>query len=392
MEKKNLQYEDLTLLPRRWFPLPKLDGYILREFLIKYSVLLLVFVILFILSDVYRDISDFLEAKASYQSILQYLGYKLPGNVRFILPISMLLGCMWTMATIGKNMEITAMRACGVSILQIVSPILIITFFLMLFCLYLQVEVGPPLLGKSRTLMQTAAINQPLAIFEPGKQIEFENTIIYIDDKEGEDGIKGVQIYTLSDPQTVAQDISAERGKLLVDKEKQLLIVRLFDCLVVDKKGAAEQQQDGEAGMPTRFFTQQLEFSFNYGKQANERRISTKAKYMKLTDLMGKIRLTKQLERDTTELEVELNQRIAFALSPIAFLLLGLPLAIRTSRRETSVGLFLSVILAGVFFLSIILCESLSSFPHLYPQYLLWLPNIIFQILGAVMTYRISQR
>ena len=119
----------------------------------------------------------------------------------------------------------------------------------MLFCLYLQVEVGPPLLGKSRTLMQTAAINQPLAIFEPGKQIEFENTIIYIDDKEGEDGIKGVQIYTLSDPQTVAQDISAERGKLLVDKEKQLLIVRLFDCLVVDKKGAAEQQQDGEAGM-----------------------------------------------------------------------------------------------------------------------------------------------
>jgi len=107
---------------------------------------------------------------------------------------------------------------------------------------------------------------------------------------------------------------------------------------------------------------------------------------------MGRIRLTKELNKDTTELEIELNQRIAFALSPIAFLLLGLPLAIRTSRRETSVGLFLSVILAGVFFLSIILCESLESFPALYPQYLLWLPNIVFQIIGAVMTYRISQR
>ena len=144
--------------------------------------------------------------------------------------------------------------------------------------------------------------------------------------------------------------------------------------------------------MPTRFYTQELEFSFNYGKQANAQRISVRAKYMTLADLMGRIRLTKELNRDTTELEVELNQRIAFALSPIAFLLLGLPLAIRTSRRETSVGLFLSVILAGLFFLSIILCESLSSFPKLYPQYLLWLPNIIFQILGAVMTYRISQR
>ena len=117
-KKEHLQYNDLTLLPRRWFPLPKLDGYILREFLIKYSVLLLVFVILFILSDVYRDISDFLEAKAPWRSILLYLAYKLPGNVRFILPITMLLGCMWTMATFGKNMEVTAMRASGVSLFR----------------------------------------------------------------------------------------------------------------------------------------------------------------------------------------------------------------------------------------------------------------------------------
>ena len=114
--------------------------------------------------------------------------------------------------------------------------------------------------------------------------------------------------------------------------------------------------------------------------------------HMKLTDLMGRIRMTRELNRDTTDLEVELNQRIAFALSPIAFLLLGLPLAIRTSRRETSIGLFMSVILAGVFFLSIILCDSLTKFPRLYPQYLLWLPNIIFQALGATMTFMISRK
>lgn len=335
---------------------------------------------------------DYVSQGISFFTFLKFTLYILPIILTFTVPWAVMVAVMLVFGRLSADSEITAMRACGVSILQIVSPILIITFFLMLLCLYLQVEVGPPLLGKSRTLMQTAAINQPLAIFEPGKQVEFENTIIYIDDKEGDDGIKGVQIYTLSDPMTVAQDISAERGKLIVDKEKQLLIVRLFNCLVVDKKRAAEQQRSRKSDMPTRFFSQQLEFSFNYGKQANERRISTKPKYMTLSGLMAKIRLTKQLKLDTTELEVELNQRIAFALSPIAFLLLGLPLAIRTSRRETSVGLFLSVILAGAFFLSIILCESLNSKPYLYPQYLLWLPNIIFQILGATMTYRISQR
>ena len=113
----------LITIPRRWFPLWVLDWYILREFLIKYCILMLVFVLLFLLSDVYNSISDFLEAEAPFREIVFYLGAKLPGNVRFILPISMLLGCMWCMATFGKNLEITAMRASGVSLFRCGVPI-----------------------------------------------------------------------------------------------------------------------------------------------------------------------------------------------------------------------------------------------------------------------------
>ena len=112
------RYRDLKLLKRRWFPLWKLDGYVLKEFLIKYSILMLVFIMLFILSDIYRDISDFLDAEASWKEIGLYLLYRLPGNIRFIMPISMLLGCIWTMATFGKNLEVTAMRASGVSLMR----------------------------------------------------------------------------------------------------------------------------------------------------------------------------------------------------------------------------------------------------------------------------------
>lgn len=119
-----LRYEDLARLPRRWFPLWHLDWYILREFLVKYSILLLVFIILFLLGDIYSDISDFLEAGASWRDAIAYFAAKLPGNIRFVLPISMLLGCMWTMAIFGKNMEVTAMRASGVSLFRCGLPIL----------------------------------------------------------------------------------------------------------------------------------------------------------------------------------------------------------------------------------------------------------------------------
>lgn len=367
-----------------------LNWYVTRGFLLAFCMAIAVLTFGMTGANLIK-VFDLVSQGISFWTFLRFTGYIVPIVLTFTVPWAVMVAVMLVFGRMSADSEITAMRACGVSILQIVSPILIITFLLTLLCLYLQVEVGPPLLGESRRFMKTAAIDQPLALFEPGRQIQIENTIIYIDDKEGENGLKGVQIYTLAPDGKPAQDISAARGTLIVDKEKQVLTVRLFDCLLDNRDAKASGERLGGDGQQ-RLFAEKFEFGFNYGKQANEMDVGVRPKYMKLTDLMGRIRLTKELNRDTTELEVELNQRIAFALSPIAFLLLGLPLAIRTSRRETSVGLFLSVILAGAFFLSIILCESLSSFPKLYPQYLLWLPNILFQIAGAVMTYRISQR
>ncbi|MDR0933235.1 MAG: LptF/LptG family permease [Victivallales bacterium] len=365
-----------------------LNWYVTRGFFLAFGMAIVILTFGMTGANLIK-VFDLVSQGISFWTFLKFTGYILPIVLTFTVPWAVMVAVMLVFGRMSADSEITAMRACGISILQIVSPILIFTFLLTLLCLYLQVEVGPPFLGKSRDLMKTAAIDQPLALFEPGKQISLENMIIYIDDKEGQNGLKGVQIYTMNDDRsTIKQDISAVRGKLLLDKEKQILTVQLFDCLLINAAPSAELDSDG----PQRMFSEELSFGFNYGKEANEMRVSVRPKYMTLSDLMGRIRLTKELNKDTTELEVELNQRIAFALSPIAFLLLGLPLAIRTSRRETSVGLFLSVILAGVFFLSIILCESLSIYPNLYPQYLLWLPNIAFQIAGAIMTYRISQR
>ena len=361
-----------------------LNWYVTRGFLVSFFMAILVLTFGMTGANLIK-VLDLLSKGISFLTFCKFTLYILPFILTFTVPWAVMVGVMLVFGRMSADSEITAMRACGVSILQIASPILLITVALTALCLYLQVEVGPPLQGKSRYMLDEEAVNQPLALFEPGKQISIENALIYIDDREGENGIRGVQLYTLSSPNTVAQDISAAYGRLSTDQEKQLLIIRLYDCMVDDKSGS------GGRGIE-RFYCKELEFNYHYGRKASSRRVSIKPKYMRLTDLMGRIRLTKSLDKDTTELEIELNQRIAFALSPIAFLLIGVPLAIRTNRRETSIGLFLSVILAGLFFLSIILCESFSSFPWMYPQYLLWLPNITFQILGAVMTYRISQR
>lgn len=357
-----------------------LNLYVLKSFLVTFGMAIGVLTFVMMGARLVK-IFEYISQGIPVVNFLLFMLYIMPIVLTFTVPWAVLVAVMLVFGRLSADTEITAMRACGVSILQVVSPILIITFFMTLLCLYLQVEVGPPLLGKSRSLMAATVVDQPLALFEPGKPVDFENNIIYIDDKISEDEVKDIQIFTMDEKRVnVDQDITAARGKFIVDKSKQLMTVVLTDCIVIDKKSKPE----------TRVFNKTVEFTLNYGKELNKIRIGKKAKYMTLQELLGRIRIDKRLNRNTCELEVELNQRIAFALSPIAFLLLGLPLAIRTSRRETSVNLFLSVLLAGGFFMSIILCDSLTNFPQIYPQYLLWLPNLAFQIIGAVMIYRIA--
>ncbi len=143
MDENTRKYRSLIVIPRRWGILPTLDFYVFREFMIKLSVLLLVFIILFILSDVFNDLGDFLDAKSSMHDFATYLLLRLPGNIRFVLPISMLLGCMWTMATFGKNMEVTAMRASGVSLFRCGGPILMVGLAVTLVNIYFNEELVP---------------------------------------------------------------------------------------------------------------------------------------------------------------------------------------------------------------------------------------------------------
>ena len=163
--KKIFNIKDLgeyLTVPRRWFPLWILDWYILREFLVKYCILMLVFIILFVLSDVYNYIYQFIEAESPISDIIKFLLVKMPGNIRFILPISMLLGCMWCMATFGKNLEITAMRASGISLFRCGAPIFAVGLFVTGINIYFNEILVPKTENMAERIYATTEKRRPV--------------------------------------------------------------------------------------------------------------------------------------------------------------------------------------------------------------------------------------
>ena len=117
---------------RTFFFLPTLDFYVLKEFMIPFSVLLFAFTFLFLIGDIFNDLSDFLEYKAPFRVTARYFLVKMPGNIRFVLPISVLLACMYTLANFGRNKEITAMRSSGLSLIRCGLAIFGVGFVVML--------------------------------------------------------------------------------------------------------------------------------------------------------------------------------------------------------------------------------------------------------------------
>ncbi|MBR2722735.1 MAG: LptF/LptG family permease, partial [Lentisphaeria bacterium] len=235
-------------------------------------------------------------------AFLQFLAYIMPVVLTFTIPWAIMAAVMLVFGRLSADSEITAMRACGISLLQVISPVILLTFLITALCLYIQLFVAPVSYFKSRELTRDAAINQPIAMFEPGRPLHYANTIIYIDDKINNKILKNVQIYTIdpAKPGEVAQDVTAAEGYLETDKDNQILTIVLKNCLTIDKKSKQE----------TRVASDELRFHFEYGKSLTANAVFRAPKYMNATELIARIRDVKKISPRNPKMECALESQL----------------------------------------------------------------------------------
>ena len=84
---------------------------------------------------------------------------------------------------------------------------------------------------------------------------------------------------------------------------------------------------------------------------------------------------------------VEVHQRIALAVSPLMFVLIAIPLGVTSHRKESAVGMVMSLGIMFIYYLFMILSDTFDKSPHLYPWLIPWIP-IVFGQLGGVLLLR----
>jgi lipopolysaccharide export system permease protein len=125
-----------------------------------------------------------------------------------------------------------------------------------------------------------------------------------------------------------------------------------------------------------------------------ERRISLPEPVGKLSKpelQFKKLELQLRLHDVTEPILFQIHRQVAFSFACFGFTLVGIPLGIRMHRRETNIGIAVALLLVAVYYSFILLGQALDTRPEWAPHLIVWLPNFIFQAIGAVLLWRTNR-
>ncbi|MFN8392590.1 MAG: LPS export ABC transporter permease LptG [Bdellovibrionota bacterium] len=101
-----------------------LQMYLLKNFLTVLFVCLLASISLFLVFELFERINVFIKEGASATLIFSYLFYKVPLIAQLMMPIAVLIATLLSVGRLSQLSEITAMRACGISIFFLARPLI----------------------------------------------------------------------------------------------------------------------------------------------------------------------------------------------------------------------------------------------------------------------------
>ena len=109
------------------------DRYLLRQFIRIFLFSVLAFTLIYITINVFEEIDNFIDHNAKIEHIALFYLYTVPYILTYIIPVSLLLGAIFSMGILARRNEITALISSGVSLVRIAAPIFVAAILVSVF-------------------------------------------------------------------------------------------------------------------------------------------------------------------------------------------------------------------------------------------------------------------
>jgi lipopolysaccharide export system permease protein len=381
--------------------LKTLHNYLTRQVLASLVLTVAVFTFVLLLANVLREVLVLMVNRQATLGILaEAIGLLIPFVWVFSLPMGLLTATLLIFGRFSADQELTAARASGVSLLSMITPILLLSLALCGVSALVNMELAPRCRVAYNRLLFNLKIELSNIHLPEGRFIkDFPGYIFYVG-KNRRDHLEDVMVFTLRNETNIVASVHAPSGTVEVDEANRRIVLQLDQATSILESGGAavgdlrlELDLSGPRTETPRVsdmtFTQ-LRDELRYLEQ----RVVLQPALTNLTPQLIKNRkrdLIKRKDDLTSPILFHLHRQVAFSFACFGFTLVGIPLGIRVHRRETNIGMAMALLLAAAYYSFVIVGQTFSTRPEYAPHLIVWLPNFVFQAVGAVLLWRANR-
>ena len=363
--------------------LPQLvDTYVLSNFLLYFAVILATFVSMFLVFNFFELTGDMIKNEIGLPTMFTYLFFLTPLFLYDLAPICVLVAVLANLGMLSKQNEVTAFRACGVSLFRLAMPILIVCTLLSGTLFAFDYYYLPAANRKQDKLRDQIKHRPVQTYYRPDRKWTMGNGnriyyYAYFDPTTKE--MADANVFELQ-PSTfqVMRQIRADRARWSPSANTWVFENGWFSDF---KNNTAHRTSFPATTFPELnetpdYFLQE----YLQDTQMNFRQLGT---YIHDLQQSG-------YGTDSVKLEIQLYRKFAVPLSALIMAMIGIPFGFLVGNRGAMTGIGVSIVIAMSYLVTSTLFKQIGEINELQPAVAAWAPNVIFGLAGLYFLLRMK--
>ena len=360
--------------------LNKLDQYLIRQFWIILGISILGFLSIFIVVDLIENLDRFMDNNVESKIVLQYYFYTLPYFISIGLPMAVLISTVFSLGSMVKRNEWTAMKASGISLFRIAFPLVIcggilsgVSFILdnnlVAYGNEKRFEIDRDhVKRKSRHKLKNTLKD---IFLQKNSSNHISLSRYFINKATGHD-------FTIVDLGTLKIRKRIDAKKIIWNADSLKWSLKGYSIRFFNKNGIEENVIIGEKDTL-------MELGFLPSDIQQQARKPDELDYYRLTKRINQLKLNGV---DTIRWEVTRYIKISFAFTNLIVILCGIPLVVLKENNSLSFGLGASVFVIFAYYAFIKFGQSLGFKGVIAPLASAWLGNLVFVLAGIILFWK----
>ena len=354
-----------------------LAKYLCKEFFKLLALCQTAFVSIYLIIDFLQKIDNFIKANAPQGVMLEYFLCKIPYIAVQVVPVAALIAVIIMVSSMRKANEITAVKACGMSIFRLCLPVVVASMALSITVFLFSELVVPHASSRSQGIWNGVVKKHRQGRFYGRDHIwhKGDSSIYWIRHFDGKRMVmEGPTFYFFDDSFCLTKRIQGKRAVWTGESW------RIEEGVIQIASGGGSYDLSRFKEMDL-WLPERPEDFLKTIKQPEE------MSYWQLKRFAERMQLDGY---DATRYLVDMNIKLAFPLINVVMVIIGFPIGLALKRGGTPLAVSIGIGVCFLYLVNLGVARSLGLSGMLPPWFSAWLANLFFLLLGIYLMMRLE--